>query len=255
MQTDVVASGSPLRISNAAAAILHALQALAVLMLANDFALPVTGTFLEGPPGTDPGAPSVLFEIRVAWGVAAFLGLSALAHLFVASPIGYEIYRHQLGNNRNYLRWIEYSISASIMMVLIAMLPGISDVTALIGIFVATAAMILFGLLMEQYEQPGRPNWNSFIFGSIVGLAPWLGIAIYLWSPTTDASPPTFVYGIFVSLFLFFNSFAINMILQYKLIGPWRRYLFGEYAYVVLSLTSKSALAWQVFAGTLAPQP
>jgi hypothetical protein len=59
------------------------------------------------------------------------------------------------------------------------------------------------------------------------------------------------VYGIFFSLFVFFNCFAINMFLQYKRIGPWRRYTFGEYGFIFLSLTAKSALAWQVFSGTL----
>ena len=156
--------------------------------------------------------------------------------------------------NRNYARWIEYSISSSVMMVLIAMLPGITDVVALIGIFSVNAAMILFGLLMEHYEDPGNPNWITFIFGSLAGLIPWLAIGIYLWSPTTESSPPTFVYGIFFSIFIFFNSFAINMILQYKRIGPWRNYLFGESVYIFLSLASKSALVWQVFAGTLVPQ-
>jgi hypothetical protein len=78
-------------------------------------------------------------------------------------------------------------------------------------------------------------------------------IGIYLWSPTTENSPPTFVYAIFFSLFVFFNTFAINMVLQYRKTGPWRDYLFGESAYVLLSLIAKSALAWQVFGGTLAP--
>ncbi|HEX6031907.1 MAG TPA: heliorhodopsin HeR, partial [Tepidiformaceae bacterium] len=67
----------------------------------------------------------------------------------------------------------------------------------------------------------------------------------------TGGQVPNFVYGIFVSLFLFFNSFAVNMLLQYRRVGPWREYLFGEKAYILLSLTAKSALAWQVFANTL----
>ncbi len=81
---------------------------------------------------------------------------------------------------------------------------------------------------------------------------PWLLIGIYIWSPSNDASPPGFVYAIFVSLFVCFNSFALNMVLQYKRVGPWRDYLVGEGAYIVLSLTAKTALAWQVFGGTLA---
>jgi hypothetical protein len=52
--------------------------------------------------------------------------------------------------------------------------------------------------------------------------------------------------------FVFFNILAVNMYLQYQQIGPWRDYLFGEKSYIVLSLTAKSLLAWQVFSGTLA---
>jgi len=43
------------------------------------------------------------------------------------------------------------------------------------------------------------------------------------------------------------------MFLQYKKIGPWKNYLYGEKAYIVLSLVAKSLLAWQVFGGTLRP--
>jgi hypothetical protein len=53
-------------------------------------------------------------------------------------------------------------------------------------------------------------------------------------------------------LFAFFNVFAVVMVLQYKKVGPWANYAFGESTYVLLSLVAKSALAWQVFAGTLA---
>jgi len=105
---------------------------------------------------------------------------------------------------------------------------------------------------MEHYEEPGRPNWSPYAFGIILGIMPWIAVGLYLWSPTTTASPPGFVYVIFLSIFVFFNTFAINMVLQYKRIGLWKNYLFGESVYILLSLTSKSALAWQVFAGTLA---
>jgi hypothetical protein len=43
------------------------------------------------------------------------------------------------------------------------------------------------------------------------------------------------------------------MYLQYKKVGRWKDYLFGERMYIVLSLVAKTVLAWQIFAGTLAP--
>ncbi len=231
---------------------LHAVQGVLVVALANDFALPVTTTFLTSAPGLAPPTFEQWFTVRIGWGVALFLFMSAVAHLVVASPGVFAWYIRNLEKRRNYARWVEYTFSASLMIVLIAMLTGISTVEALLALFAVNAAMILFGLLMEKYEQPGHPSWLAFNFGSLAGLVPWIAIGIYLWSPTTSQSPPAFVYGIFFSLFVFFNVFAVNMVLQYRQIGKWQDYVFGERAYIFLSLTAKSALAWQVFAGTLA---
>lgn len=241
-----------LRWANLTVGLLHAAQAAIILALANDFALPVTATFLAGPPASAAPPPTSLFDLRIVWGVALFLLLAAADHLLVAMPGVVGWYDTNLRRGRNYARWIEYSVSASVMVVLIAMLTGISDVAALGAIFGVNAAMILFGLLMEHYERPGRPTCLAYWCGVLAGAVPWVLISIYLWSPGNDAAPPGFVYAIFVSLFLCFNSFAVNMVLQYKRIGPWRDYLFGEAAYIVLSLTAKTALAWQVFGGTLA---
>jgi hypothetical protein len=241
-----------LRWYNLAMGLAHAVQGAAILLLGNDFSLPVVGTFLEGPPGSTAPPPTLLFEVPMAPAVAAFFFLSALAHLVLAAPGGYPWYAANLRRSRNYARWIEYSLSSSLMIVLIALITGISDAAALVALFGVNASMILFGLLMEHYESPGRPDWLAFVFGSLAGLVPWIAIGIYLFSPGSPGEPPGFVYAIFVSLFLFFNSFAVNMVLQYKRVGPWRDYLFGEAVYVLLSLTAKSALAWQVFAATLA---
>ena len=112
------------------------------------------------------------------------------------------------------------------------------------------------GLIMEVHNQvTEKTNWTSYIVGCIAGVALWVAIAIYFFGSLAQAEGgvPTFVYIILPTLFVFFFSFAPNMVLQYKKVGPWRNYLFGERAYVVLSLVAKSALAWQVFAGTLRP--
>ncbi len=230
---------------------LHALQGLAVLLLANDFTLPVTETFLEGPPGSAPPQPEALFDLSIAWGVAVFLFLSAFFHWLIISPPFFDRYLSGLDENRNNFRWVEYSLSASVMIVLIAMLTGITDVAALIALFGVNAAMIFFGAVQEKYEEPGG-SLLPFWLGSITGAVPWIAIAVYLISPGSTAEPPGFVYGIFFSLFIFFNSFALNQWLQYRRVGKWGDYLFGERVYVFLSLVAKSALAWQVFGGTLA---
>jgi len=243
---------SRLRWWNVVVGLILAAQAVAIALLTNGFSLPVTSTFMTGPPGTAPELDT-LFDVPLGWGVFAFLAISAGALLVLALPGVFEWYTRNLRESRNYGRWIEYSVSSSIMIVLIAMITGVSDIAALLAIFGVNACMILFGLLMEKYEMPGNPSWLAFWFGSFAGIVPWLVIVLYVASPGLDSpGPPTFVYGIIVSLFLFFNVFAVNMWLQYKRIGPWQDYLVGEKAYILLSLTAKALLAWQVFSAVLA---
>ena len=243
-----------LRRLNLVAAALHTVQAVAVLLLANDFALPVTAGYLNGPPGSGLYEQITLFDSPVGLGVALFLALSAFFHLLVASPWGFGRYLAGLREHHNYFRWVEYALSSSVMVVLIAQITGIADAAALMGLFGVNAAMILFGWLQERYEDPGSGRWLPFVFGSMVGLVPWLAILLYVAAPgsQSEAAPPGFVYGIIVSLFVFFNIFALNQALQYAQVGRWRRYAYGERAYIVLSLVAKSLLAWQVFGGTLA---
>lgn len=241
-----------LRRTNGLLGLLHGASAVAMLALSNDFSLPVTATFLSGPPGEGAGELDVLFDIRLGPAVALFMALSSVFHLLVASPWGFPRYGRELRAGRNRFRWVEYSLSASLMIVLIAMLTGVSDVVALIALFGVNASMILFGWLMETTNPPDRtPDWTPFWFGCIAGVVPWLAIGIYLWGPGSAGEPPTFVYGIFVSIFVFFNSFAVNQWLQYRRVGRWADYRVGEQTYMWLSLVAKSLLGWQIYANTL----
>jgi hypothetical protein len=241
-----------LRAANLGLAGIHLAQALLILALTNDFALPVTGSFLDGPPGSTPPQEE-LFEVPLGPAVAAFLLLAALDHLIVALPWTVGWYERNLEREINPARWIEYSFSASLMMTLIAMLTGITDVVALLSIFALTAAMIMFGWLMERFnDRRSDVSWMPFVFGSIIGVVPWLAVGIsILGSAIESGGPPAFVYAIFVTLLVLYSSFAVNQGLQYADVGRWRSYLFGEWGYLVLSLVAKSALAWQVFANVL----
>ena len=235
-----------LRAWNIWVGVVLAIQAVLIAVLTNNFSLPVTATFMSGPPGT-LAELHLWFSLSTGWGVFAFLAISAAALFIIASPPVFPWYKRNLLENRNYGRWIEYFFSSSIMIVLICQITGIADIAALLAIFGANASMILFGALQEKYEQPGKPSLLPFWFGCFAGAIPWIAIVIYVWAPGLTVSPPGFVYGIIISLFVFFNCFAINMILQYKQVGPWRDYLYGEKVYILLSLTAKALLAWQVF--------
>jgi hypothetical protein len=249
-----------LRNYNVIAGFLHLLQAaglsFVLTLLDNQILFPATIDYPTGPPGVDlPIETVVLFEVNIGAGVVGFLLLSAIFHFIISSPWFFGRYSAGLKQNHNYFRWVEYSLSSSVMIWLIAQLTGVSDFAALAGIFAVNASMIFFGALQEKYETPGNGKGLPFIMGSMTGIVPWLIIILYTIQPgsTNAAEVPGFVYGIIVALFIFFNTFAFNQAFQYKKVGPWKNYLYGEATYITLSLVAKSVLSWQVFSGAIIP--
>ena len=247
-----------LRLFNAVMGVIHFVQFGAMMALSNEFSVPVTASYLEFNEATQSlmVTTNTLVDIRLGPLVALFLLISALAHFALASPWGYPWYVRNLKRHINYARWYEYAISSSLMIVIIALLTGIYDIGTLIPLFAINACMNLFGLMMELHNQTTeRTNWTAYNFGVFAGLIPWVVIAIYLGGATiaSEGAIPDFVYYIYGSIAFFFFIFAFNMVLQYKQIGKWRDYLYGERVYIILSLVAKSALAWQIFAGTLRP--
>lgn len=259
-----------LRIFNAVMGAIHLVSGAAMVALSTDFTLPVSTFALQGPPGTplDDGVLTGVLDVPLAWATASFLFLSAFFHFLIASPWGFRRYVGELERGRNRFRWVEYSLSSTLMIVLIALVTGITDLAALIGLAFANVSMILFGWLMEvtnnglMHAKDGSPArgerawWTPFWFGCVAGIGPWAAIGTYLWVNIVvndGQGPPGFVWAIIGTLFVLFNTFAINQFLQFKQVGPWRDYLFGERQYIILSLVAKSVLAWQIFANTLIP--
>lgn len=244
-----------LRTLNIRAGVLHLASLIAILVLANDASLPVRATYLTEAPGTGNFSnPIELFSLNIGYMVAAFMALSAFFHFFVSSPAVFPKYVDGLKRHINTYRWIEYSLSSSLMIIVILQLNGVADYIALLAIFGVNASMILFGWLQERYVTPGSGDMLPFYFGCIAGAIPWIAIAINTTSPSgpSDTVVPGFVYGIIVSLFVFFNCFAIVQWKQYRAKGKWADYLYGERVYIVLSFVAKSLLAWQVYSGALA---
>ena len=238
---------------NLGVGLVHAVQAAALLALSNDLALPVTATFLSADPvlavQEGPVAPTLVLDLPIGPAVALFVALAALDHLLVAGPQRRR-YERMLRDGRNDLRWIEYSVSASLMVVLIAMFAGVWDIGALLAIAGVNAAMIAFGALQERWSRPGpAASLLPFWLGTAAGLVPWLVISIFLLQDA--AAVPGFVFVLYAVELLFFWSFGMNQWLQYRRVGRWSSYVFGERAYIWLSLGAKSALAWLVFGNVL----
>ena len=236
---------------------LHLVQGILMIVLSNETTYPIFTNYLTFNLDTRTLAPdpTLLYDLRFGPAVAVFLLLSAIAH-FALATFGYGWYVKNLKKGMNPARFYEYALSSSLMIVLIGMLVGIYDLGAMIALFGVNAAMNLFGIMMELHNQrTSKTDWAAFIYGCIAGIIPWIVIMMYFLGAlsTAGAEPPGFVYAIIPTIFVFFNIFALNMFLQYKQVGPWKDYLFGERMYIVLSLLAKTALAWMIFAGTLAP--
>src|SRR5690606_36312847 len=122
---------------------------------------------------------------------------SAIAHGLIV--LNKDLYVSDLKKGINRFRWIEYAISSSIMIVLIATLFGIYDIASLILIFIVNAAMNLFGLDMEMLnsgEEKKKIKWGPFIWGSIAGIAPWIAILLYMFGNGNFDMVPWFVWAI-----------------------------------------------------------
>ena len=246
-----------LRRFNAIMGFLHLVQGVFMILVSNNTTYPIFTNYLNFDPATSSLIPNtqLFYELPFGPAVAMFLLISAVAHFYLAT-IGYDRYVENLKKGMNPVRFYEYALSSSLMIVLIGMLIGLWDLGAIILIFTLNATMNLFGIMMELHNQnTKKTNWTAFIYGCIAGFVPWVVIMLYFVGAVNsgDAKPPDFVYAIVPTLFVFFNIFAINMVLQYKKVGRWKDYLFGERVYIILSLSAKSVLCWLIWTGTLAP--
>ena len=241
----------------------HLVQGIIMLILATtviqkivEFQPTITQFFLQFNTSTQSleSASKDLFTLPFGILVASFLFISAAAHGIIV--LKSEVYFADLKKGINRFRWFEYALSSSVMIVLISTLFGIYDIASLCLIFIVNASMNLFGLVMEQLNSGAEKtnvNWGPFIWGGIAGIAPWIAIFLYMFGTGNFDMVPWFVWAIVGTYFVAFNTFPINMILQYKRVGKWKDYIYGERTYIVLSLAAKSFLAWLVLFGAMQP--
>lgn len=266
-----------LRVWNGIMAFLHAAQGIAMAILSRESLFQV----YQNLPAPDIKTRSLgivaeaWYQVNLGYVIASFLFLSALAHLITILPGVFPWYIKNLDRNINLIRWYEYALSSSVMVYVIGALNGISDGWLLFALVGLNVSMNLFGASMEMHnsdkreldalKNPGcsyKPNWWHFVYGCFAGILPWIVMGVYFYTsldrlgsieelPQGVKDVLNTIRIIFPALFVFFNLFAINMVLQYKGIWKWRQYIFGEKMYILLSLVAKSFLAWFIWGGTL----
>jgi len=241
----------------------HLVQAVLMLVAGlsiasiSRFRLPLTSNYLSYDVVTQRLVSMArhVGSLQIGPIVSSFLFLSALFHLLTVLPGLNGVYNRHIEKGINPFRWFEYALSSSVMIVLIAMLFGVYDLASLIMVFALNATMNLMGLLMEVHNQGApRTRWTSFMIGCFSGAVPWAVVLMYFLGGGNFSRIPWFVYAILGTYFVFFNLFPVNMVLQYRKIGKWADYRYGERGYILLSLVAKSLLAWLVFFGTFQPK-
>jgi hypothetical protein len=161
----------------------------------------------------------------------------------------------------HWLRFIEYSVSASSMLVAIALLTGVDDIHELICIFMLCVSTQLFGLLAErqlQNDVDTSQRWIAHVAGWVSFVSAY-GVVLSHYVVNKQAMPsgsariPWFVDVIVVSMAVLFSMFGVVQLAS--TVFPKSVTLFhAEITYLILSIVAKTLLGWLVLGVALRPK-
>ena len=178
-----------------------------------------------------------------------------------------------------YLRFVEYSLSASIMMLAISAETGITDAYFMQSAFVLTWATQILGLTAELSQTTQRPYlWVlPHCAAWVTCLSAYLPSfdAFFLSTSLSDKQPPAYVTALVVIQMILFICFGIVQALSLTQKAVWYRRLYchqnyiiqnftynfdmeierievaTESLYIILSLVAKTSLAWIILVPAL----
>jgi hypothetical protein len=193
-----------------------------------------------------------LFDLNLVIIVVLFLLVAAITHALAATKLR-TIYEHGLRIGLNKIRWIEYVFGAGLVLVAIGILVGVQDLATLLTIFGLTAIASLLDLIVERQVSRGRTSWIVFGISCASCLLAWVVVGLSLTGTAIYGTPSIFAWIIAAITFLMFAASGVNLYLQQRKFGNWANYLFSEKLFMVLSLVTKTLLAWLLFADVLHP--
>lgn len=172
-----------------------------------------------------------------------FVVITALSHI-AYSKLGHRYVDIAVGHGGNFLRWIEYCISATIMMVIIGFSSGIILSSELLTILVGTSLLMCLGFTVERtIRKQSKDQIQLYtllccswvLFGLI-----WFFVTKSFLRATSINTLPTFVLVIFYSMFFLYASFGVWQTIEaVTSMNP----LTAEIGYCILSLVSKMLLS------------
>lgn len=255
-----------------AAAAFMLIQTIAYIVIGGDANASPSIGFSDRNETTGEVIPSVraLPTFNPLFLVPLFTGLAALDHI-ICSVICYkwpDTAKEWIFVRRNNpLRWAEYTFSSSIMLLMLAVLCGITDVHIWYMITTMNALGMLTGQLSEMLPRPAGTKESSnnasgavareyaptlrillyliFTAGVLLVFLPWGVLLCYFTKPPRDF--PDFVWAAFLVTLVFFAAFGTNAFLH-NILGLYD-FPTAEIVYLALSFTAKTFLAGDVFGG------
>lgn len=181
-----------------------------------------------------------------------FTLVTAIFHLLYAIRVGQ--YTQNIEKGKNWMRWLEYSITATIMLWVIAISSGVQDISWQVIIIVCSVLCMLCGLWSERSDTKRSKIWITLLGWAFIILG--YGLVIYTFIDTVRQSPvgvPGFVYAIVIGMCIFYMSFgaihATHLYIGQDNPVTNRRI---EAAYTVDSMVSKTLLVSLLFSGFVA---
>jgi len=195
----------------------------------------------------------------IAWILVGFTAITAVIHGIYALNLPFYVRAVARGNN--WVRWLEYSVTATLMIVAIALLSGVSELDALILIAVCSSGTMLLGDTTERALIAGSKS--AAVSATITGWILLIGAfsviircffrSINREDPDTPEPPAIVQYIVFVMFGLFscFGGIQLFRNVIPNKISPARYNRNTEALYSIFSMIAKSALVLMVYGGLL----
>lgn len=221
---------------------------------------------LDEPVSFD-GAAAVLFGGRhvsvsagqstlfIGMALILFLLVSTVMHFRVSTPTAFG-YTIGIKNGHNTYRWVDFALSSSLLLWVLAEITAIAHTSAFLVLLCANVALLVFGARLEKADARLPALYSGLLIGALIAALPWLAVLFYVMGPgsTGETRPAVFIFLLILTVFITAAAFTLNQLLPRFRVGPWRDFVFGEGVYIGLNLIAKVALTGQIVAAALLPR-
>lgn len=225
------------------------LQGVAIILQSQKVTVAVVDGFMRtadtaGEP-IDPG--NVLFELVVPTILAYILLASAVSYM-INSTSGMGWYIKSIKHRMNYMRWLQFSVSGSLLIALVALLSGLNGILTLVVVGAAMISVSVYGVIMERANQRKRTriDWRPYRLSLITSIGLIFTLMITSSSADSFASRDASIWMYLVLLFAHI-SYAATMYTHYKKIGSFKNYVNAEEGFMLIDLLSKSVITWLIY--------